>query len=197
MRQDGFSLIEVLVALSISAVIGLSGVTVLHQTLQASERVQSLTDRNAELQSAHRLLGDDFADATNDPVRSGPGSAVEAGFLGAAPGSSFVLRLTRKGWTNPALLEERGDALRVELFVRDHALVRRAWLRPDATDLTPHADRKILSDVEQVTPRFLARGDWFSAWGPDRPGLPDAIELSIRFRNGQVLRLVYAVVGGA
>lgn len=193
MKQDGFSLIEVMVALSISAMIGLSGVVLLHQALMSGERIEALADRNTEIQSAHKLMLLDFGNATNAPSKQGNGAGMVLGFDAGKPGDTRLVGFLRTGWSNPGLRDDRSDLLRVEYSLEQGALIRRTWLRPDATDLTPQVERRVLSDIQRVTPRFLSNGQWFGNWSQGRPGMPDAVEFSVQLRNGQSLRLVYAV----
>lgn len=193
MRQDGFSLIEVMVALSISAMIGVAGAGLLHQTLTSSEQIRALTERNSDIQSAHKLLFDDFANAINYPIRAGASSRLAAGFAGGNSGSDVLVEFTRVGWSNPGLHEDKSSILRTEYLVDDGLLIRRIWLRPDRAERTPYVDRAILANIDKAELYFLLRGDWLDDWTPDRPGLPDAVRFDIRFRNGRSLHLTYAV----
>ena len=103
MRQDrsmpaprGFTLIEVLVAMAITAFVSVLSYQALSTALTGIESVRAESERLHEINRAFNVLSRDIRQMTNRPVRDEFGqlaSAVLGGPLARDP-----LRLTRAGW---------------------------------------------------------------------------------------------------
>ena len=85
MKGNGFTLVEMLVALLIFALIGAAGVAVMGSTLTNQERARAKVDRYAELQRARAILKADLSKAASRRTR-GEGGMPAA--LGARAGRS-------------------------------------------------------------------------------------------------------------
>ncbi|MCA8901115.1 MAG: type II secretion system minor pseudopilin GspJ [Hyphomonas sp.] len=197
MKEQGFSLVEVLIALAISAVIAVGSTMVLRQTVAASDTVRRVSTDSQSLLTAHRRLFDDFGAATlyqSQPV-SGYGPAE--GFSSGERYDQFRVAFVRDGWSNPAQLEARSDLMRIEYALEDGALVRRVWVRPDPVERTPVASNVVIEGVEQVEAGYLFDGVWSEAWPAERGGMPDAIRLDFAMKDGRTLELGYIVGAGS
>lgn len=159
--ERGYSLVEVLVALFIVAMLSAAGFAALSSTLRTKDVLEARELRLRELQLSRATLRADLAQlARPRPVR-GPFGAPEPLMFSGGFGDDDtpLLAFLRTGWANPAGLERRGPLQFVEYFLRDGALVRRARLRPDITPDTPVAERVILTGVREARVRF-AEADW-------------------------------------
>ena len=98
-HKGGFTLMEVLVALAVFAVIGVLATQILRQMTDfggyAVERGGLLTDAQRALEIMRR----DIEQLIHRPVRDGFGDAGTAVVLGAGEG---WLEFTRLGWRNPS-----------------------------------------------------------------------------------------------
>ena len=97
-RQAGFTLIEVLIALAVFGVLATMAQMMLAQTLNNSEMLTERMDRLQSIQRTVGYLSTDFLQAAPRPVRADLGQFEPA--LRSSFGSDFALELTRGGWPN-------------------------------------------------------------------------------------------------
>ena len=194
--QRGMTLIEVLVAMAIFAIMAALAYGALNRTIDSAE---ILGDRMARLQAVQRTvrqLEQDFMQLAPRPVRQEFGEeqvpALATGIVGIG------VELTRGGWSNPAALP-RGTQQRVMYFVEDNVLVRAHWNVLDRTGSNLPIEVEMLDEVDSVDLRFmLDDGEWTDEWPPNRQagtgGLrqrPRAVEIVINLPlEGEITRLV-------
>ena len=172
----GFTLVELLIAMAILAVIGviaLAGLsTVLQQQTIAEERAQRWRD----IQFAMHVITQDLAQVHPRAARDESGETWKPSFLVGAS-EQFAVELSRGGWTNPAGLP-RGHVLRVAYDWEDNAstLVRFHWPAMDRTLTTPPVRTELLTGVDDVQIRLLDRnGQWHLEWPPLDLPAPDSL----------------------
>jgi len=198
-RAAGFTLIEMLVAVFLLAVLGASGFTMLFQMNNTRERIVEQADRLEELQRTFYWMTEDFSLIANRPVRSAVDEPIPA-ILFSLQGNS-LLQLTRAGWTNPAreLAPARSDLQRVAYSMEEDKLIRSYWYHLDPVDEAPSKRRQLLSKVQDLTLRFLDReGSWHDTWPPlDQvdPGLPAAVEVRFSLEDLGTINRVFALPG--
>lgn len=198
MRTAGFSLIEMLVALAITAMLATAGTLLLVQTVRGGRTVEERTGETRSLDVAHSLVRDDLATATTRLTRGPDGLDVPAGLTGGLRmANGRLLGFTRASWANPDMSEERGDLQRIEYLMDDDRLVRRAWLRPDPVRETPYVDRVLADGLQDAGIRFFDGTAWRLSWYDQEGGLPDLIELTFVFGEGDELRQLFLVGGAA
>ena len=124
-RSGGFTLLELLVALFIAAIIFAMGYGAINQALKSHDTLKEQQAQLLGLQTAMRVLEQDFVQAAPRPVRQPVGDDRRR-----APSSahrrarSRSLALTRAGWSNPAGLQRPG-LQRVAYFLEnEHAAAR-------------------------------------------------------------------------
>lgn len=193
--QAGFTLAEMLVALFIFGLIAASGVALLGFSIRAQAAAGERLDESATLRRLTSLLTQDLAQAAPRATRDAQGVSRPA-MIGLPDGSGPVaLGLVRTGWGNPDG-QPRASLQRVEYRLADGRLERRAAPRLDGAELGPPA--ALLSDVETLSLRYRSLGAWRERWDPLRPGLlPDAIELVLRQKGGDEIRMLFLVGPGA
>lgn len=202
MRRDrkscrAFTLIEVLVALAIFAMLAALAYGALNQTLASAEFLNDRLDRLQALQRTMRLLTDDLQQLAPRPVRSelgdGLGAALDTGFQ-----SGFAIELTKSGWNNPAVFP-RSTLQRAAYRIEDDELLRYHWRVLDRTLSNEPIGVVLLDGVEGLAFRFLQdNGEWSDQWPPlNRPGplgarqRPRAIEIILQLDiEGEITRLV-------
>jgi general secretion pathway protein J len=196
-RQQGFTLIEVLVAMSVFAVLAAFAYGTLSQTLLSAEILNARMDRLQALQRTMRTLTDDLRQLAPRPVRDELGDnlrpALDTGFQ-----SGFAIELTRGGWSNPVVLP-RSTLQRVGYRLEDDELVRYYWYSLDRVLGAEPVGVTLLDGVEGIEFRFVMNdGDMSPQWPPlNRPGelgarlRPRAVEVTLLLaEEGEIRRLI-------
>ena len=195
--QRGFTLIEVLVALAIVAVIGVMAFEGLSQAIRQQSLASARAERWREIQLAMRVVTQDLAQIHPRPTREELGESFQPSLL-ASPTAQFPLELSRGGWSNPGGFS-RGTVLRVAYAWENDALLRFTWPVADRTLATPPQRTELLTGVANLEVRFRASsGEWFSEWPPRQldgamrfVSVPRAVELAVELEDfGREWRLV-------
>lgn len=193
----GFTLVELLVAIAIVAVIAVMAFVGLSRVVEQQTQARVRTERWQEIQLAMRLVTQDLAQLHPRATREEQGETYQPSML-ADPSAQFALEFSRAGWANPAGLA-RGTVLRVAYDWDEDKLIRWHWTVMDRTLSTPPVRQELLEGVEKVEVRFLdTAGEWHLDWppiglvGPQRLiARPRAVEFSIELDDyGRVSRLV-------
>ncbi len=143
-RAHGFTLLELVVALAVFAVLATLAYGSLGQLLQAREQLVARADALGRLQLAFSLLERDCLTAVARPVRDELGDPEPA--LRRTPDGN--LELTHGGWSNP-LAQPRAELQRVRWRLRDGALYREAWPVLDRVPGSRPRAQRLLEGVQR------------------------------------------------
>ena len=163
----GFTLLELVVALFIAALMFAMGYAAINQGLNGHDSLKEQQAHLLQLQTAVRLMEQDFVQAAPRPVRQAVGDepAQYAMFAGA-PGTQPVVALTREGWANPAGLQRTG-LQRVAYFLENNTLRREYWNVLDPTLASTTVKRELMQHVKSFTIRYLDQNrQWQEQWPP-------------------------------
>lgn len=201
--QAGFTLLELLVAMGIFAIIGVMALGGLNTIVTQGTLAGDQDARLASLQRAIRLIGQDIGGADPRFVRDELGNQREAPFLADGRGD-YLIRLTRSGWANPAQRPYRGTLQRVQYRLEDGKLFRDSWPVLDRVlGQKPHTE-ELLAGVEDVKFLFLdARSgsqEWQQQWPPlvNPAGVaasrPRGVQVALTLKDwGEIDRLIEVV----
>ncbi len=175
--DTGFTLVEMLVALTIFALLAAAGIGILRASVDTQSAVEERLTEVSAIARLHALIASDLGQAVARPTR-GPGGERPA-FLGE-PGS---MQLVRAGWSNPDG-EARSSLQRVGWRLEPQGLARTGYRRLDGGGDQPNNGQAaiVLRSLEQVAFRYRGlSGDWTSVWQSSaQEPLPTAVELSVR-----------------
>ena len=199
-RRAGFTLIEVLVALFITAVMFAIGYGAISQAASNRDSLRAQQARLLELETAVRVLEQDFVQLTPRPVRQAVGDEpAQPALQGAGPGGTPpIVALTRGGWANPAGLQRPG-LQRVAYVVESGTLRREHWNVLDPTLASTTVRRELLTHVKALTIRYLDTAhQWQAQWPPtalrQEPILrqrPVAVEITLDTEDwGKIVRVI-------
>jgi general secretion pathway protein J len=192
----GFTIIELMVAMLITAIVFALGYGSLNQALANRETITARAERLQALQATVRGLVQDFSQLAPRPVRDPLGGDHIPALLGTPSQAT----LTRGGWMNPAGVP-RSTLQRVRYVLEDGKLYREQWAVLDAT-LAPLPVRRLLLDgVRAFSLRYRSDGRNWPDWPQYTPGgprteqdlrwRPNAVEITLELEDwGTIVRLV-------
>ena len=191
---SGFTLVEVLVAMAITALISMMAYTGLSSALSGAESMRVAATRAHEINQALSMLSRDLRQAVNRPVVDEFGQLSPA--LSGGELAPDALALTRAGWHN-STGAPRSALQRVRWWLEDDQLWRGYFPVLDRTAGTEAVETTVLDDIARFEVRFLPslsviesdrndvidRRNWQDNWIADlsRPGQlpkpPAAVEV--------------------
>ena len=195
-RSQGFTLLELLVAIAIFAIMaalgGISLEAVVTQQAIANENYRQLKS----LQRSVQILCDDLYQLQPRGVRDVLGQNYELPLIADGRGM-YLLRLSRAGWRNPAGFS-RGTLQRVQYHLNDGALIREYWPVLDPVLAMEPIEEVLLENVALVKFEFLdienAQPEWEPVWPPlriDASDWPKAVRFAIEIDGfGRIERLI-------
>ncbi len=152
-NSRGFTLFEVLIAVSIFAVIGVIAMTNLIQVGRSGERIEQADRQLASLQFALSRIGKDLLQLAPRPVRDQYGDEQPALKL-----TEDRLALTRGGWSN-LLQQPRSTLQRVEYELDGDGFLLRRFSPLLDQGLEPrYIDQRLLEGVSDLSWQLLTRG---------------------------------------
>jgi general secretion pathway protein J len=185
-RAAGFTLLEMVLALAVFAVLGLMGNRLLQQGIALERFSARHAQRLAQIQHAFALMERDFSAMIPRPVRT-PGVMA-----GSSPRTSEgrhgddAVVFTHGGWLNPGDRLARSSLQRVAYRLAEGALVREYLTYPDMpTDNRLHRQR-LLSGVKALQLRYWHQGRWQRQW-QEIEGLPQAVEIRLELTEDKTL----------
>jgi len=197
-KNQGFTLIEILVAMGIFAIMATIAYGGLHEILNTSKRLEEQATRMGEVQKAFLLIERDLQQVLSRSVRDAYGT-VKPAFLREE--GLVLMEFSRAGWSNP-LDRPRSNLQRIQYTLdEDHQLIRHVWWVLDqAQDSVPY-EQPIMKSVTSVEIRIL---DWKDQWTTDWPTstmnlegqalpklIPKAVEITVETEDmGKIRRLI-------
>ena len=154
MRTRGFTLIEVVIAMFIAAIMFAIGYGAINQALRDRDSLNVSQERVTEIQRGMRVIAQDFAQAVARAARDTSGTGQLMPAMIANGSSDIIVTFTRAGWGNPAGIQ-RPSEQRVRYRFFDGDLVREHWLSVDPALNTEPRQRTLLTKVTAVEIRFL------------------------------------------
>jgi general secretion pathway protein J len=181
--QRGFTLIELLVAMFIAAILFAIGYGAINQALKNSDALKEHQARLTELQTAMRVMEQDFVQLQPRPVRQPVGDGYLPALMGQSdPAAQPMLQLSRGGWNNPTGTQRPG-LQRVAYFFEKNTLRREYWTVMDPTLQNKTQKRDLLTHVKTVTFRFMdVSHTWQTQWPPTSVAGATAAESTLRIR---------------
>lgn len=198
-RAAGFTLLELLIAVSIFAVVGILAMSGYNELLMQRERAAQTMLRARTIQRAMTRLAQDFEQLEPRPVRDATATTTNPA-LYFNSGGTYRVELTRAGWTNPAGVS-RATLQRVGYRLLDGKLYRDYWTVLDRSLSSTPLQAQLLDRVTTFTLRFMDRNrQWQTTWPADSVGgsgierarrLPMAVEITLTLEDwGELKRVI-------
>jgi general secretion pathway protein J len=204
-HQNGFTLLEIMMALFIFAILATLVTGVLRTVIQAHARNDLAAQQLQDLQVALTLLQSDMQQMIDRPVLDRSGNALPSLIANTASNANS-LEFTRSGFVNPLATDRRSTLQRVAYHLDGNNLVRETWMVLDRANTTQSAKNTLLSGVKSLKFRFMGlQNQFYDYWPtplpmpPDPnvivPILPRGIEAIITFETGGTLTRVFTTGG--
>jgi general secretion pathway protein J len=200
-RAQGFTLLELLIAITIFAVIATFVYAGLDIVLDTKRQTDTYLERLTKLQLGLNLMQRDIEQAVNRPVRDEYGDTLPA--LRSGGLSTLLLELTREGFANPMKLK-RSTLQRVGYQLEDETLYRITWPMLDrAQNSEPHRQR-LFDGVKGIEITFydqeMKKKDEWPAQSTGDPNqtvaaLPKAIEVVFELDKWGSIRRLFQAAG--
>ena len=190
-RSSGFTLVEMLIALSIFGMLTAAGVALLGVTARTQETSDRLLAELGEVQRTGALLNADLAQATARLYRDRDGRPQRA-FTGGRGDEPGLMVFVRRGWDSG----DGGGLKRVGYRLREGRLERLSFPRVDGGGTAVVVP--LLDGVRSLRLRYRDdEGEWRERWDPSEPNaMPEAVELVVASEGQGIVRQLYLVGTG-
>lgn len=188
MKNKGFTLIEIIIAVAVFAVIASISSSVLLNALKTKQRSYRQIETINQLQLAISLLGKDSRQIITRPVR-GNQMHLFPSFIG----EKDYVEFTRGGDINPKAAEQRSTLVRIAYLCKDDNLIRRIWPVLDAPDRDVYQDTILLEKLKDCKFAYVGMHqnvmpNWYQYTTRQNnktitTPLPEAIQLSLDLQS--------------
>ena len=192
--RNGFSLIELLVAVAVFSIMSALAYGGLDSIARTRGELAKQEDAFRDLMRAVNTLDRDLRQVVARPVLGAVGQPLPA-FTGSAGGLEF----TRLGFANPQA-EPRANLERVLYELDDQALKRGSYPVLDRAPNTTPQITSLRGGISDFRLRYLdsSSNRWFDVWPPpqmtDGTLLPRAVEWHLQTRDyGEIVRVIELV----
>jgi general secretion pathway protein J len=171
--QQGFTLLEILIALAIFAIMSMMAYAGLAAILDARASTVPRAQQLAELQTTLYLLNEDLSQIINRSIRDELGTTEPAFSVGRG-NEIVVFTRTVPAWSNDA---GTNSLLRVSYSLEKDVLYRQVWSLPDRTQQTEYRRRKLMTAKSVVLTKYNPSTQ---TWEPftGGGGIPTALDIS-------------------
>ena len=191
--QTGFTLIEMVVAIAIFAVVGVLAYGGLNRTLSSQAHIQESAEILKDLQLTFRYFERDISQLINRSIRNQYGD-IQNSVIGD---ENKAVSFTHSGWRNPANLV-RSHLQRVTYELSENTLTRYTWAHLDGAIAEEYFATDLMKGVESFSVRYLdLANQWHTRWPPlninaQQIGMPRALEITIKLETMDEIKRLFA-----
>lgn len=193
--NKGFTLIEIMVALVIFAILALITAINLMEAFNSEEKISAKLEQLETIQISLTLISRDL-----------PQMAVRSVYRGAMDYKAAIiakrdyLEFTRDGFINPGAIEERSTLKRVAYLCQNKQLIRRTWHQLDEPNPKAYDDQILLKKLKKCYFSYLDhRNQMLESFMPKSMHshqLPRAIGINLEIENEGDLSMIYPIPEG-
>ena len=195
-RSQGFTLLEVLIAIAIFSVISMASFSIFETVINSDTATKARTDRINELQRGFLIIERDMLQIARRSIRLN-GEAPLSDFLhtdnDSFTTSEQAIAFVRHGWTNPGLLLPRSDMQSVAYQLNENTVERVHFNFVDAVLGEVPKVRPLISQVEKLNFEFYDGKKWQEILQENT--LPMAIAIEIDTTDYGIIRRQFIVAG--
>lgn len=198
-KQKGFTLLEILIALFIFAIIGIMAAVGLHSVLKTHDIISERDQQIEQLEITMTLMRRDFIQIVDRPIVNEKGNTLPPVM---SVGSSKI-EFTHSGFSNPFAIDNRSTMQRVAYFLEKGKLIRETWPVLDRVSTTKPDRQTLLKQVSALNFKYLddlsqIQTSWPLATGSNiqmmsHSNLPKAIMIEIQLKQWGNVSLVFPI----
>ncbi len=198
-KQQGFTLLELLIASTIFAIMAIMAYGGLANVINNSGSSEQALKRLQQIQQSVSVISRDLWQIMPRDIRDEYGNKQP--YLNAGNNIDYLIEFTRGGRVNPANLL-RSTLQRVAYQLEDEKLIRLQWPQLDSAPGTEPKKTVLIDNIESVTFRFLDQNaESNEQWPPlnassginSTPVALSAIEIIIQLKDWGEIRRLYAM----
>lgn len=195
-QHKGFTLIEILIALTVFAILASITSSVLYNSFAIRARVNEQTERLNELELAISIIQQETTQTIERAVR-GNENRLFPSFIGQL----HYLEFTRDGLINPASLAKRSNLKRVAYVCEEGQLIHRTWQSLDTLDRNQFKDKILINQLAECHFNYLNQNlqllpDWHvqnTAENAHNESLPKAIQMNLTLKDWGEIKLFFII----
>lgn len=154
-RHLGFSLVEVMIALLIFAIVTMMCAKGINSIMLIKQKQNTIMNNISEQQMIHVFLKKDLSQAVNRPVRIN--NTITPAFIGGTKATqpNELFELTRTGISNPNIQTKALSSLRrVGYFLKDNTLIRKNWQNINKIQTSKPSQRVLSRKIKSIKIKF-------------------------------------------
>jgi general secretion pathway protein J len=195
-REYGFTLLEIMVALTIFVILATITSTALYHAFDIKTRIAAQMQRINQLQQAITFIKRDTEQMLTRSIR-GNEMRVFPPFIGQA----HYLEFTRSGIVSPEMIKPHSTLKRVAFLCKEKQLIRRSWEVLDMPERKDYHDKILLDNLEQCAFAYIAHNqqilpiwrEYAVQQNQREETLPSAIQLTLVFHQDERMSMLFIV----
>ncbi len=197
-QNQGFTLLEILVALSLFVIMAMLATTGLYNIFRNKEILNTHDKKLAALQQSLAIMDSDFQQIIDRPIITADNTPQIA-----LLGNDKEVNFTRNGHINPFSQQQRSTLQRVQYQYNKPYLTRHFWPVLDRVSESPRENTVLFNDVTDFQIQYIdSKLRRFSVWPTNTLGnrayamknpFPVAIELSMTSTSWGQIKQLYLI----
>lgn len=149
-KMKGFTLLEILIALTIFAVLATITSSSLYYAFTTRNKVNAQANRLNNLQLAISIIQQDTSQIVDRAIRGN-----EMRLFPVIVGQPEYMEFTRDGLSNPKSINKRSTLKRIALVCSEEKLIHRTWESLDTIDRNKYQDRVLIDNLDECHFSYL------------------------------------------
>lgn len=179
-RASGFTLLEMLLATAIFALVGIASFGILTAVTDSDQLSKETSEQLQGIQRAFFLMERDFLQISQRQVRVDGEKATDRVLTGGElimESEGGAVAFTHDGWRNPGMILARSELQSVSYRMMESKLERLFFNYTDPVTGEKPRTQILLEGLEALKFEFFAEQGWVDMW--EKPGLPKAVKVTI------------------